>query len=833
MAAHAAPVLLPWDKGYDRPRLLSQHREHLRTSGLLDSTVETARLSSVDGAQAEALGYPAGLSGLCFPYPGTTVVVDRRSVPYTRLRVDPAKVREPGRKYENPLKARIKDGLSFYPYVPPAVDALRKDVTRPVLVTEGEKKALKLGQEGFPAIGLPGVFLFHDPRSQAAPPEKPLHPDLKRWHWRQRPVFVCFDSDRIEKDMVALAHERLCRALTREGALVRYVVVPRLDGHEKTGADDFLVARGPAAFQALVDAAVPWEPYTWLIDVVPKDLPPAALGVALESTRRKIIGATRAERREFVRRLCEVHEGVRPADALALVLGEEPSPDGTMPDDLPSVNVSGRQLLEIVGDAWAALRSSRFGPRLFRYGQDVVFIPDPANQPEGQAALQPVDPNLLSAMLNRAATWVAEGEEGERVSRLPLDVVRDMIALPEPGLRVLDAVVHVPILCMDGRLVAEAGYEPEARLYHLADERVAAAAAAVPTAPTADDRAKALSLLMNDLFGDFPFARPSDRAHALAALLLPLVRHLVAGPTPLHVIEAPSEGTGKGLLANVIALVATGAAAQPMTLPTAEEEVRKKVTASLQSAPTIVLFDNIRHAIDSASIAAVLTCDAWSDRFLGQTRMVLVPNRALWLATANNPVLSRENARRSVRIRLDANAERPWLREGFRHPELRAWVKEERPAIVAALLTLVRAWLAEGHPAGAVRLGSFEPWSQVVGGILATAGVPDFLADRNESQEYADSEEADWHGFVEAWSEKYGGTPVTAGDLMALAGDRKLFNLDPGSTSDRRARVSFSSSLTRRRDRRYGPFRIVMGRDDHLKQNVYALLKVEAGEAAA
>jgi hypothetical protein len=57
----------------------------------------------------------------------------------------------------------------------------------------------------------------------------------------------------------------------------------------------------------------------------------------------------------------------------------------------------------------------------------------------------------------------------------------------------------------------------------------------------------------------------------------------------------------------------------------------------------------VSQALDSEGLAAVLTAEVWADRLLGQTRVVEVPNRALWLATANNPVVSRENARRSVR----------------------------------------------------------------------------------------------------------------------------------------------------------------------------------------
>ena len=596
--------------------------------------------------------------------------------------------------------------------------------------------------------------------------------------------------------MVALAHERLCRALTREGALVRIIALPRLEGHEKTGADDFLVAQGRHAFETLVNAARPWEPYTWLIDLIPEDLPASALVAALEPLRRRLIGASRPEKIEFIHRLCEVQPGLSRSQAMSVVLGETAPPDGTVPADLPPINVKDRQVLEMVGDAWAALVASTFGPRLFRFGQNLVLIPDTGASKAGQASLHQVDHSLMSAMLNRSASWVCEGKDGARDTRLPLEVVRDMIALPDPTLRVLDALVHVPVVRGDGSLVAGAGYDPASRLYHVADEKVAAVAAQMGAGPSAERRGNALAMLTDDLLGDFPFARASDRAHALAAILLPVVRHMIDGPSPLHVVEAPSEGTGKSLLADAVSTVTTGASAQPMTLPTAEEEVRKKITATLLAAPAVVLLDNVGHVLDSASIAAVLTCESWSDRMLGQSRMVTLPNRALWIATANNPTLSRENARRSVRIRLDADVERPWLREGFRHPDLRAWVHQARPEIVAALLVLVQGWIADGRPPGSVSLGSFERWSQVLGGILEAAGVRGFLGDRYEEQGTVDSVEAEWRGFVDLWSECIGTRWVAAGELLALAGERRLLNLDQrhGPPPARRVRVRTQAS---------------------------------------
>jgi hypothetical protein len=224
-------------------------------------------------------------------------------------------------------------------------------------------------------------------------------------------------------------------------------------------------------------------------------------------------------------------------------------------------------------------------------------------------------------------------------------------------------------------------------------------------------------------------------------------------------------------------------------------------------------------------IAAVLTCEVWSDRILGQSRMVRLPNRALWLATANNPVLSRENARRCVRIRLDASVESPWLRDGFRQPDLRGWIRERRPSVVAAMLALVRGWLAGGSPEGEPLLGSFESWSRTVGGILGSAGVTGFLADRHEAIELADPEEAEWRGLVELWASRYGTDPIGGGDLLALAAQARLFNLDPQSANQPRERARFTRALARRRDRVYGPWRITVGRDSDRKQNPYALVE--------
>src|SRR5262249_21219712 len=156
----------------------------------------------------------------------------------------------------------------------------------------------------------------------------------------------------------------------------------------------------------------------------------------------------------------------------------------------------------------------------------------------------------------------------------------DLAALPQwDGIPTLEAIVECPTYGRAGHLVATPGYHPEARLwYHPAP---GLSVPEVPEAPSREEVERAKALLLTELLHDFPFADDASRAHALAALLLPFVRQLIDGPTPLHLFDAPVEGSGKTLLANAITIVATGHHAEPMGECSQDEEIRKRITAVL------------------------------------------------------------------------------------------------------------------------------------------------------------------------------------------------------------------------------------------------------------
>ena len=332
----------------------------------------------------------------------------------------------------------------------------------------------------------------------------------------------------------------------------------------------------------------------------------------------------------------------------------------------------------------------------------------------------------------------------------------------------------------------------------------------VPVNPSPADVRLARTILADELLGDFPFTSNAERAHAVAAALLPFVRSMIEGPTPLHLIEKPAPGTGGSLLASVICYPALAGTPTIMTSSTSEDETRRTLTAKLREGPAVILIDNV-HTLDSAALsAAVTTPDVWTDRLIRSSTVVSLPVRCLWLATGNNPSLSSEIARRVARIRLDAHVEHPEERTDFRHPDLMAWVRREHRQLVWALLTLAQAWITAGRPDGDTTLGSFENWSKAVGGILNVAGITGFLSNRHELR-VSDAEARTWLQFVNRWWEQHQDRPVGVSDLYPLAiGDDPL-ELQLGDGSEKSQRTKLGVRLRSHRDRQFGSYQLVEG----------------------
>jgi hypothetical protein len=362
-----------------------------------------------------------------------------------------------------------------------------------------------------------------------------------------------------------------------------------------------------------------------------------------------------------------------------------------------------------------------------------------------------------------------------------------------PGLPTLEAIVETPTLRRDGTILDTPGYDGASRLLYspAADLRVPP----IPDKPTARDVEVAVGVLSDELLRDFPFAQQSDRANALGLLLTPIVRPS-CGCVPLALLDAPRAGSGKGLLASIVARITTGRAAGVFPAPDNNAEWGKAITSMLDDGASFILIDEARD-LRSPQLSAALTSDVHTGRRLGKTEMIRVPQRATWAAAGNNIRLGGDLPRRCYRIRLDPKMARPWTREGFLHPNLEHWVTDHRGDLLGALLTLARAWHAAGRPPAKMAvLGSFDEWSKTVGGILAHAGVEGFLGNLSELYEQADEEANQWEVFLLALRTQTAGADFsTAAAQTLLEESAELREALPDVLASKYATSAFKRAL--------------------------------------
>lgn len=343
--------------------------------------------------------------------------------------------------------------------------------------------------------------------------------------------------------------------------------------------------------------------------------------------------------------------------------------------------------------------------------------------------------------------------------------------------------------------------------------------------------------LIDHLLVDFPFVSRADKATIFAALVQPFVRLMIRGPRPLFLIESPEAGTGKGLLADLIGIVIDGKRLPSQTLPGEDSECRKVLTSVLGSGRPVVLFDNLPEGrvISLPSLASALTSEEHIDRVLGVSVMRRASTDVLWIATGNNPRFSKELTRRTVRCRLDARVERPWMRSGFRIENLPAHVEDHRTDVIRAVLTLCQHWIASGCPHGEPKLPSLPSWCEVVGGVLKTAGIEGLLDNLEDMYSANDPGSQDWTAFFSAWWDRFRDQRLPVAELVRLCDVGGLLVDVRGGGGDRSQQTRLGRALQQAVGKTYGQHRLIAaGRDTHTKATMYRLELVgHAGSLAA
>jgi hypothetical protein len=428
------------------------------------------------------------------------------------------------------------------------------------------------------------------------------------------------------------------------------------------------------------------------------------------------------------------------------------------PAGRPTITLRSGALPWIVDEAGAVLAERAEGQRVFQRGTTIVRIFSLPKESKtnwgrttlkrqaGTLLLEALDPAALCDILGRIARWQRLDKKGNRydVDCPPQVATTYRSRTGAWGLPVLGGIISAPLMLFDGTVLNRAGYDSETGLF-LAEEWPE-----VNSHPTRDDALTALVEIVQT-FGEFPFVTPADRSVFVAAILTALQRRLLAS-SPLFAFSAPAQRTGKSLLAESVAILATGVEAPAMAVSQNRDEIRKAVTAVLMEGHAIVNLDNIEHPLKSPDLARAITQPFYLDRVLGESRTTAsMPTNLLWTATGNNLSFRGDLAVRALLCQLDAEMERPEERK-FKIPDLKSHILEHRRELVVAALKILRAYVAAGKPDQNLKpWGGFDEWSDTVRATLVWLGLADpcqtrqCVIDDDPDREQAGALLAAWH----------------------------------------------------------------------------------------
>ena len=456
----------------------------------------------------------------------------------------------------------------------------------------------------------------------------------------------------------------------------------------------------------------------------------------------------------------EVHH----VDAETIDIG--PSP--IVGADRPAIRI-GVEIKRVVDDAEAAILAmprrnlyQRAGG-LVRVARDAEPAAKGEVRPPGALSIQRAGPPYLTEMCSRAATWwrydarAKKDDEPWKPAMPPYWVAATLMERGQWSIPPLLGLIAAPTLRTDGSLLTKPGYDyPTGLLYLPGGVKYPE----VPQNPTLEDAKDAL-LRLCEPFHDFPFVAECDRAAAISAVLSLVCRAAIDGPVPMYTVRATTAGTGKTLLADVVSIIGTGRVAPKFVQSTTPDEERKRLLAVAMEGDPILCIDNVDRALGTGPLDSAITAGVVKDRILGMSCTGEAPFRAIVIATGNNLIVRGDTGRRVVPIDLDANCESPELREGWRHPNLMAWVARHRGDIVRDALTVCRAHALAGWPlGGTVPLGTFENWSAVARCALMWCGMADPCDGRDRIKQDSDSSLDGLRTLLQAWREFYSDSPM-------------------------------------------------------------------------
>ncbi|WP_193518711.1 hypothetical protein [Nocardiopsis kunsanensis] len=403
-----------------------------------------------------------------------------------------------------------------------------------------------------------------------------------------------------------------------------------------------------------------------------------------------------------------------------------------------------------------------------------------------KARIRDLSTDALRAFLHNRVDVMAytkpdkHGNQDTYRDLIPGSITAMLCGDPDKTVPELTGTATHPLVLPTGQIVTTSGYHDETGLYltpHVSS-------VAVPDAPTQDQITEAVTLITT-VFGDFPWLDSASFAAYIGILMAPAIRWMGGGVSwrvPAPIISANQAGVGKTALCKVFAALY---GQHDTTWPAySNEELEKRLTTAMREAvEPVIMFDNVPNGmtISSTVLAQFLTQETWRARILGTNTGISVPVTKLVVLNGNNIKPHSDMKRRAIPVTLRYEERHPERRDpdGYAVGDLETWLDcpENVKRLMAALLTIIRGWIADGAPRRPVRMASFGSWASATAGLLDWAGIPGFPDSWGDG---VSQEDGEWAEFFEMWEQVLSNEEATAREVLMKFPSEML---PPGATT--------------------------------------------------
>lgn len=327
----------------------------------------------------------------------------------------------------------------------------------------------------------------------------------------------------------------------------------------------------------------------------------------------------------------------------------------------------------------------------------------------------------------------------------------------------LTGLASAPTLRPDGSILNRAGYDSATGLYMFASMTLD-----MPERPSKRDAERAADLL-DTLLAEFPFIDDASYSAGMSMIITPVVRPMME-VAPAHFVTAPAPGTGKSELTNVTSMIALGVKCPAMSAGWSDDELEKRLGMELLGGSPIINIDNATRDLGGDTLCQTVDQPIVKARKLGVTEKIEVVNRHCVLINGNNVGPRGDFVRRSILPSMDAEMENPHKKDFKGNPC--ETVRKARARYIAAILTLIRAYVLAGSPNVVEKpLNGFSGWSNTVRSALIWIGYEDPCKTMDTAGDN-DPEAARLRQFLHAWASDLGlgrANAHTASELAAYA----------------------------------------------------------------